>query len=207
MRKLVEGVRQFQEAFTGATRSLYEGLAGGQHPLAMFIGCSDSRVSPSLLTQAEAGDLFVLRNAGNIVPHYGSIDGGEAATIEYAVGVLGVRHIIICGHSHCGAMAGLLNPESLQSLPAVKSWLGHADATHEIIKDKFGHIVDQDERLTVTVEQNVLVQLENLRSHPTVAAALERDELTLHGWVYRFETCEVFQYDFDEKRFEALAGS
>jgi carbonic anhydrase len=109
MQKLVDGVHQFQENVFGAKQALFERLADGQQPLALFITCSDSRIDPCLLTQTQPGELFILRNAGNIVPPYGQGSGGEAATIEYAVCALKLKDIIVCGHSHCGAMNGLLH--------------------------------------------------------------------------------------------------
>jgi carbonic anhydrase len=170
----------------------------------LFITCSDSRIDPGLLTQTQPGELFILRNAGNLVPAYGAVSGGEAATIEYAIAVLKVRDIIVCGHSHCGAMGGLLDPQEIEGLPAVRTWLNHAEATARIIKENYGHIVEREARLTATVEENVLVQLENLRTHPAVAAALSRDELKLHGWVYKFETGQVFAYDPQQGQYLSL---
>jgi carbonic anhydrase len=201
MQKLVEGIHQFQSNIFSSKQGLFSGLAGGQEPLALFITCSDSRIDPNLLTQTEPGELFVLRNAGNIVPPYGAVEGGEAATIEYAVSVLGVKDIVICGHSHCGAMIGLLDPSALSNLPAVRSWLGHSESTHRIITENYSHIADPSARLTATVEENVLVQIEHLRTHPTVAAALGRDALSLHAWVYKFETGQVFAYDPEQRQF------
>lgn len=175
-------------------QELFEHLAQGQNPETLFITCSDSRVDPILLTQARPGDLFILRNAGNIIPPHGTPDGGEAATIEYAVTVLGVRDIIICGHSHCGAMQGLLHPQTTASLPAMSSWLRHAEATRTIMQANYGHL--EGERLLIaTIAENVLVQLENLRTLPSVAARLLSGELHLHGWFYKIETGEVWAYD------------
>jgi len=204
MQKLVEGIHRFRYDVFGSKQQLFEGLVDGQHPLALFITCSDSRIDPNLLTQTEPGELFILRNAGNIVPSYGAVEGGEAATIEYAVSVLGVKDIVICGHSHCGAMSGLLNPSGIAKLPAVRSWLCHAESTQRIIEENYAHITDDDARLTVTVEENVLVQLEQLRTHPTVAAALGRKALNLHGWVYKFETGQVFGYRPQDGQFVAI---
>ena len=201
MKKLVEGIQRFHKGPFLAKQPLFEQLAKGQQPLALFITCSDSRIDPNLLTHTEPGELFVLRNAGNIVPPYGSVRGGEAATIEYAVNVLGVDDIIVCGHSHCGAMAGRLAPESLDELPAVREWLVHAEDSRTIVPEGYGHISDDSDPLTTAVEENVLVQLEHLRTHPSVAAAIDRKELDLHGWVYRFETGQVFAYDSDKRQF------
>lgn len=195
MQRLVDGIHHFQQNIFSSQKRLFERLAKGQHPLALFITCSDSRICPSLLTQTEPGELFILRNAGNVVPPYGAVRGGEAATIEYAVSVLNVDDIIICGHSHCGAMNGLLYPDQIDGLTAVQEWLAHAAATSRIIKENYGHLKEGQARLTATVEENVLVQLENLRTHPSVAAALGRGELALHGWVYKFEAGQVFAYD------------
>ncbi len=207
MQKLVEGIHQFQSGVFSSKQRLFEGLVDGQHPLALFITCSDSRINPNLLTQTEPGELFILRNAGNIVPPYGAVEGGEAATIEYAVSVLGVKDIVICGHSHCGAMDGLLNQSQFEKLPAVRSWLCHAESTQRIIEENYAYITDSAARLTATVEENVLVQLEHLRTHPTVAAALGRQALNLHGWVYEFETGQVFGYQPQEGQFVPIEGT
>lgn len=210
MQKLVEGIHQFQGDIFSTKQRLFERLARGQSPLALFITCSDSRIDPSLLMQTEPGELFIMRNAGNIVPPYGSVAGGEAATIEYAVAVLKVKDVIICGHSLCGAMDGLLHAENLEGLSAVKAWLLHAESTHRIIKENYCHITDDNARLTATVEENVLVQLENLRTHPSVAAATARGDLKLHGWTYKFETGQVFGYDPQQGQFlpiEQTAGA
>ncbi len=195
MQKLVDGIHEFQKTHFGKERRLFETLVEGQSPLALFVTCSDSRIDPNRLTQTKPGELFIQRTAGNIVPPYGSVQGGEAATIEYAVTALKVRDLIICGHSHCGAMAGLLNPEAVARMPAVRAYLEHAEATRRIVEENYDHLTDPDKRLTLTVEENVLVQLENLRTHPSVAAAVSRGELKLHGWVYKFETGQVFTYD------------
>lgn len=207
MEKLVQGVHKFQQGVFSSHRALFERLKESQAPDALFVTCSDSRVVPNLLTQTEPGELFVLQNAGNLIPSYsyGGGMGAATATIEYAIVALKVKDIIVCGHSRCGAMHGLLNPELLDDMPAVKSWLGNAEATRRIIKENYTHLTDADSRLMAAVEENVLVQLENLRTHPSVAAALARRELHLHGWVYRFETGEVFAYDIEQQQFVPLA--
>lgn len=201
MKKLLEGIQKFQQGSFRAKQSLFEQLANGQQPLALFITCSDSRIDPNLLTNTEPGGLFVLRNAGNIVPAYGTVLGGEAATIEYAVNVLKINDIIICGHSHCAAMAGRLAPASLGELPAFQDWLIHAEDSRCIVPENYGHISDDPDPLTIAVEKNVLLQIEQLRTHSSVAAALARNELDLHGWVYQFETGKVFAYHDEKERF------
>ncbi len=208
MQKLVQGIHHFQENIFLPQRELFERLTHGQRPEALFITCSDSRINPNLLTQTDPGDLFILRNAGNIIPPHGAANGGEGATVEFAVAALGIRDIILCGHSHCGAMKGLLDPGSLAHLPATVAWLSHAESTRRIIREKYR---DREGAalLTATVEENVLMQLENLRTHPAVAAGLAQGELKLHGWVYKIETGEVFAYDPRPGQFVPLtqAGS
>jgi carbonic anhydrase len=194
MQKLVQGIHQFQRSIFSRHRPLFERLAHGQKPHALFITCSDSRINPNLLTQTEPGELFILRNAGNLIPPHGASQGGEGATIEYAVVGLDVQDIIVCGHSLCGAMKGLLDPALLEGMPIVAGWLSHAEATRRIMAEKYADR-EGDALWTATVEENVLVQIENLRTHPSVAARLAQDRLKLHGWVYKIETGEVFAYD------------
>ncbi len=204
MQKLVDGIHKFQKDVFCSQERFFQRLVNGQKPLALFITCSDSRIDPNMLTQTKPGELFIMRNAGNIVPPYGSASSGEAATIEYAVGVLGVEDIVICGHSHCGAMNALLNPGETERLPAVRQWLGHADATSRIISENYSHLGEGPVRLAATIEENVLVQLENLRTHPTVLAAIGRKRMALHGWVYKFESGQVFVYDAEQEQFESV---
>jgi carbonic anhydrase len=204
VQKLIQGIHHFQENDFRPLQGLFEQLAKEQNPESLFITCSDSRIDPNLLTRSRPGDLFILRNAGNIIPPYGAANGGEAATIEFAVAYLGVMEIIVCGHSHCGAMKGLLQPEQIAALPAVSGWLSHAETTRRIVKDNYGHL-DGDRLVTATVEENVLVQLENLRTHPAVASRLARGDLHLHGWVYKIETGEVFAYDRESGQFLPVA--
>jgi carbonic anhydrase len=203
MQKLVAGIHHFQSNLFSSRKDLFEHLATGQNPEALFITCSDSRISPCLVTQTQPGDLFSLRNAGNIVPPYGPSYGGEAATIEFAVDSLGVKDVIICGHSHCGAMKGLLYRKYLQELPAVANWLTHAESTRRIMKIKYPHLTG-DALLTAAVEENVLAQLENLQTHPCIAAGLAAGTLHLHGWVYVFEEGTMYAYDADEGQFNPL---
>lgn len=204
MQRLIEGIHQFQQENFRPLKGLFEKLAHGQAPETLFITCSDSRIDPNLLTRSKPGELFILRNAGNIVPPHGAANGGEAATIEFAVAGLGVKDIIICGHSHCGAMKGLLEPETVAALPAVSTWLSHAATTQRIVRDNYQHL-DGHKLLTATVEENVLVQLENLRTLPAVASRLIRGDLHLHGWVYKIETGEVFAFDSRQGQFVSLA--
>lgn len=206
MEKLVQGIHRFQADIFRPRHELFERLTTGQNPQALFITCSDSRVMPDLITQAEPGDLFVLRNAGNLIPpHMAGRDSGEAATIEFAMKSLRIRDIIVCGHTLCGAMHALMRPEILSDLPQLRRWLGHAEATREIIATSY-HLPDPQAVWKATVEENVLVQLENLRTHPSVAAALSRGAAKLHGWVYKLETGAVFEFDPVTGQFLPLDG-
>ncbi len=203
MQKLVDGIHHFQANIFASHREAWQRLAHGQHPETLFITCSDSRIVPSLVTNTGPGDMFILRNAGNLVPPHGAANGGEGATIEFAVAALGVKDIVVCGHSHCGAMKGLLDAASLADLPLMAHWLRHAEATRWIMREKYPHLSGAA-LLTATVEENVLVQLENLRTHPAVACRLSRGDLKLHGWVYKIETGEIFAYDPERGQFLPL---
>src|SRR6187455_1971401 len=186
IQKLLAGVRHFQGQVFDAKRDLFEKLGNGQSPDTLFITCSDSRIDPNLITHTDPGDLFVLRNAGNIIPAYGATAGGEVATIEFAIMGLGVRDIVVCGHSHCGAMKGVLDPSSVAEMPAVADWLKNAEATRRIIRAKYSQL-SGEALLDAAIEENVLMQIENLQTHPAVAVALAEDKLKLHAWVYEIE--------------------
>ncbi len=203
MQKLVRGIHRFQAGVIGSYRSLFDRLAQGQHPQALFITCSDSRIDPCLITQSQPGDLFILRNAGNIVAPPGAGGEAEEATIEFAVAGLGVRDLIVCGHTLCGAMKGLLSPASLKEMPAVARWLRHADATRRIIEDNYADAA-AEQRVTLAAEENVLVQIETLRTHPAVAVRLARGELNLHAWMYKIETGEVFAFDGESGQYRPI---
>ncbi|RYG33786.1 carbonic anhydrase [bacterium] len=201
---IVTGIQSFRDNSFEEHRTLFEDLTHGQKPKALFITCSDSRIDPNLVTQSKPGDLFIMRNAGNIVPPFGASKGGEEATVEYALLALGIDTIIVCGHSHCGAMQGLISDEPLTKLPSVANWLQHAQATRLIVKQKFPDL--EGEPLVVEAGRaNVLVQLDNLRSHPAVALKLSQGRLKLHGWVYTFETGEVLAYDENTGEFGPLS--
>ncbi len=203
MQRLVDGIHHFQKNIFRSQEEFFAQLQHGQAPETLFITCSDSRINPNLITQTLPGELFILRNAGNLVPPYDAHWGGEAATIEFAVTSLHVKDIIICGHSNCGAMAGLLEPESLQDLPAMGHWLAHAGKTRRIIDENYSHLEGRA-KLRTTVGENVLVQLENLRTHPAVADAMANERLHIHGWVYSFETGEVLAYDPKRGQFASI---
>lgn len=200
MRNLIQGIHDFQNNVFSSKRAFFERLAKGQSPETLFITCADSRINPNLITQTQPGELFIMRNAGNIIPPHGPHSTGEAATIEYAISMLNVRDVIVCGHTYCGAMSALLEPSTVEGHPAITSWLAHAEQTRKIIKDNYKHL-EGDELLTAAVEENVLVQLEHVRTLPSVAKALEAGKVRLHGWVYKLETGEVFAFDPEAHNF------
>jgi len=203
VKKLIEGFKKFQREVFSSKQDLFSRLARGQHPRALFITCSDSRIDPCLITQTDPGDLFILRNAGNLVPSYGTTIGSTIATIEYAVGVLGVKNIIVCGHTDCGVVKAILEPEQVGDLPAVKSWLLQAEATRRVVRENYGSLTG-DALYVATTQENVRIQLKHLQTHPIVAAKLRNGSVDLHGWVYSIETGEVWAYDFDGDTFQSL---
>ncbi len=198
MNKILGGVRSFQDEVFPGLAALFGGLARGQHPRAVFITCSDSRIAPHLITQTEPGDLFVIRNAGNIIPPHGEGDS-EAASIEFAVSTLGVRHVIVCGHSHCGAMHALIDGESLDDASAIARWIKHAEAARET-----AHATKHVDPLAEVTRQNVLLQVRHLRTHPCVVAALARGAIELHAWYYEFESGVISAYDEQMGRFAKI---
>lgn len=203
MQKLARGVRHYQKNIFSEQKERFEELAEGQNPDTLFITCSDSRLDPNQLTQSKPGELFIIRNAGNIIPPYGHQCTGEAGSIEFAVAALGVRHIIVCGHSHCGAMKGVLKPEAVANMPAVAGWLKYAEVTQKVMSENYADIKGEP-LLNAAIQENVLAQIESLKTHPIVLARLASGELDIHGWVYKFETGEVFSYDLKEQQFLPL---
>lgn len=203
MKRLVEGIKRFQTEVFPAKAALFADLATGQTPRALFITCGDSRVEPTLITQANPGELFTLKNVGNIVPPYGSMVGGVSAGIEYAVEALHVKHIIICGHSDCGAMKAVLHPESVAGMPTIGEWLRQADAARRVVFDNYPGL-REDEKLDVLTQENVLAQLDNLKTHPSVASGIARGTLNLYGWVYVIHSGAVIAFDAEQGRFITL---
>lgn len=203
MDHLLRGMHQFRTKVFDQEREFFEKLAHGQSPSALFVTCSDSRIDPNLILQTGPGELFALRNAGNIVPPFGASNGGEGASIEYAVSVLNVRDIVVCGHSQCGAIKAMLQPSSMDQLPLVRAWMGHAEATRRIVAENYQQL-SGEELLTVAIQEHVLLQLENLQTHPAVAAKLQRGDLALHAWVYHLETGDVMSYASDTETFVPL---
>lgn len=202
LEQLKQGIRRFQtQVYPGDAELFRKAVREPQQPHTLLVTCADSRIDPELITQSKPGELFVLRNIGNLIPAYGEMMGGVSAVVEYAVALLKVKHVVVCGHADCGAMKGLLSPESTDSLPAVKNWLKNAatalnvtEALEEKHKEHHGFL----QRLT---EQNVLLQIQHLRTHPSVAAGMARGELTISGWVYEIGTGEVRIWTEDTQKF------
>ncbi len=194
MPKFAAGIVRFQNEVYPQKRELFEKLSQGQEPEALFITCSDSRIETAMITQTNPGDLFICRNAGNIVPPHTSHTGGMTASIEFAVAALKVPHIVVCGHTECGAMKGAMNTGGLDALPHIKEWLGYSKAAVDIVRE-IGKDKSEQERMAMLLEQNVILQLQHLRTHPTVATALAKGTVELHGWVYDIKTGGVSAYD------------
>ncbi|HEX8446349.1 MAG TPA: carbonic anhydrase [Sphingomonas sp.] len=204
MNELIGRVFSFETQEFPSRSALYEKLATeGQNPKALMISCADSRVVPEHIMQAQPGDLFVCRNAGNIVPPYSQSNGGVSATVEYAVVVLGVRDIIVCGHSDCGAMKGIANPEALGKMPVVAGWLKHGHAAAEVVAECYPHL-EQAEKVRAIAMENVVAQLAHLRTHPSVAAGIARGEIALHGWFVDIHAGNVLGLDGESGRFVPL---
>lgn len=208
MQKLEAGIHHFQATYFASNRGLFEQLAeDGQRPETLFITCSDSRVVPNLITTAAPGELFIVRNVGNIVP---SVDhgilGGVSAAIEYAVEVLQVGHVIVCGHTNCGAIDAILHPERVGHLPFVSRWLAESSRIPKLIEERYGYL-DREARRIAAVEENVLAQLENLRSFKFVAARLDAGALKMSGWVFKIATGDIFDYDPLSEQFVQLGGT
>ena len=202
MDDLINGVRSFQQDSYPELETLFRDLSGGQRPHTLFITCSDSRVDPSLITQSQPGSLFVIRNAGNMVPPYGTAPGSEAGSVEYAISVLGVQQVVVCGHAGCGAVAALR--DGVEGCPAVAQWLSHGRATQALM-DAQRDQLSSDELLNYGIEQNVLMQLQHLRTHPAVALALARNAVQLSGWVYDIGSGEVRVHDPGVDRFVPIS--
>jgi carbonic anhydrase len=203
MEKLVKGIHNFQRGYFASNRALFEYLAKtDQKPETLFVTCSDSRVVPNLITGAAPGDLFIVRNVGNVIPRP-TLPGGTAAAIEYAVEVLRVQNIIVCGHTNCGAVNAILNPERMDALPHVRRWLSETTRVREVIDARYSHL-SGEARMLAAVEENVLVQLENLREYPLVARRLEAGEVMVSGWVFDIGKGEVYGFDPAQHEFVSL---
>ena len=204
--KLADGVHRFRADYFNKNRELFRNLAErGQRPETLFITCSDSRVDPNRITDSAPGELFIVRNVGNIVPQL-QLPGGTSAALEYAVEVLEVSNIVVCGHTHCGAIQALLDPARVEGLQYVQRWLSQALRLREIVAERYSHLEGMA-RATAAAQENVLVQLENLREFPFVAKRLDAGKLHLSAWVFAIETGEVLAYDPATGQFASIEAS
>jgi carbonic anhydrase len=205
MQKLIEGHKKFLAEVFPAKKNRFHLLAEGQSPEWLFITCADSRVLPDLILGTEPGDLFISRSIGNVVPVTSHDVDGVTATIEYAVEVLKVRHIIVCGHSDCGALKAALDRKSLENLPKARRWLDHVEAAFAY-RQPLNPADGESAELAALIRGNVVAQLKNLQAQSPVRSAMEAGKLTVHGWYYDILTGRIEEYDEGQKKFAALAG-
>lgn len=209
MQRLIDGVHRFRKEEFGRYSALFRKLSQeGQNPHTLFITCADSRVLAELVTQSKPGDLFVVKNIGNIVPPanvFGSTNS-TAAAVEFAVDVLRVNDIVVCGHSQCGAMSALLDQTRVRSsMPHLSQWLKLAEPVRQRVVNDYPALT-QDQRTTLAAEENVLFALDNLHSYPCVQERLGDGSLRLHGWFFKIATAELFAYDPETRQFNPITG-
>ncbi len=203
--RIASGVRKFQTEIFPAQRAMFERLRHKQEPLALFITCADARIVPNLITQTEAGEIFIERNPGNMVPPYSDFIGGVTSGVEYANLVLKVPVIVVCGHTDCGVMKALLHPETTAGLPGVQQWMRHGnEACHSVLRDCAG--CPDEEKLNRLAEANVLQQIANLKTHPSVASRLAAGEVLIRGWVYDIGSGSIRQADPETGEFTPFSG-
>jgi len=208
MQRLIDGVHKFRSGEFGNYRALFRKLSReGQNPHTLFITCSDSRVLAELITHSQPGDLFVVKNVGNIVPP-SSVRGdtnSTAAAIEFAVEALKVSDIVICGHSQCGAMSALLSEKPVSNTtPHLRDWLTLAAPVLEVMKKDYAHLHEAAARENAAAEENVLFGLDNLHSYSCVQERLADGSLRLHGWFFKIASAELFAYDPEKYQFLPL---
>lgn len=205
MEKLIKGLHKFQTEVFPLKQNFFQELAKGQAPEILFITCSDSRINPNMVTSADLGDLFIIRNAGNIVPPYGT-GGGEEATIEFAVNDLMVQDIILCGHSLCGAIQASTDLKKLTHMPSLTRWVqAYIEPTLTLVNENYQNLSKKD-MITVLTQEHILKQVENLKTHPAVNAKLLDGSLAIHAWMYTFETGEILSYNVEDGQFERISS-
>jgi carbonic anhydrase len=205
LERLKDGIRHFRTDVYPKRAEQYEtAMREPQAPHALVITCADSRIHPDTLTQSQPGELFVTRNIGNMVPAYGDMLGGVSAVLEFAVSGLKVRHIVVCGHSDCGAMKALVDPASVAEMPTVRHWLHNAHAALSVAQAKRAPGQTEAEFLQSLAQKNVLLQMQHVRTHPSVAGAIARGELTISGWYYDIAKGRVLICEGEDEPFEAV---
>ena len=202
MQKIINGYLQFKELGFKERKDLFKKLSNSQSPEVLFITCSDSRIDPNLITQTEPGDLFVIRNAGNIVPPHTSESDGIVASIEFAVVALGVKYIVICGHSNCGAMKGALYTAGLTALPKVRGWLHYCSEAVSIIQSRESNL--ESDELTSVTQENVLLQMRRLEQYPEISKRLASGDIEIHGWVYEIGDGKIKCFNHEKQAFIEL---
>ena len=209
LEELKAGVRRFRTEVYPRNEAAYRKVASEpQRPHALIITCADSRIDPNAITATGPGEVFVTRNIGNMVPAYGEMLGGVSAVIEYAVAALGVRHIALCGHTDCGAMKALLDPASTAKMPSVRNWLKNAQTALAVASTLHEHEIEAHHHrplIDTLTEQNVLLQLQHLKTHPSVATAMTLGDLSVSGWIYDIGTGEVRISENNDLTFTPLA--
>jgi len=202
MQKIINGYLQFKKSGFKERKDLFAQLSNSQSPEVLFITCSDSRIDPNLITQTEPGDLFVIRNAGNIVPPHTKESDGIVASIEFAVVALGVKHIVICGHSNCGAMKGALNISGLTALPKVKGWLNYCSEAVTIVQSRKNNL--KSDELNSVTRENVLLQKRRLEQYPEISKRLATGDIEIHGWVYEIGNGTIRCFNSEKQAFIEL---
>lgn len=203
--RIATGVHKFQTEVFPQQRALFESLRKRQDPLALFITCADSRILPNLITQSAPGEIFTDRNPGNMVPPYGEFVGGVTSGVEYAMLVLKVPLIIMCGHTDCGVMKALLHPETTSGMPGVQEWMRHGNEAKQVVLRDY-HDRTEDEKVIRLAEANVLQQIANLKTHPSVASRLAAGEVMIRGWVYDIGSGTIRQADPQTGEFAEFYG-
>jgi carbonic anhydrase len=206
VKKLINGIVDFRKNVRPTVKDTFALLALGQRPDTLFIACSDSRVVPNLFASTEPGDLFVIRNVGNLIPPHGEADAGpgsEAAAIEFALATLPITEVIVCGHSECGAIGALSQGQAREEAPAFSCWLRHGEGSLRQLQGgaSLGNHLERHNQLS---QLNVLEQLEHLKTYPVVRERLARGELRLHGWYFDIKEANVYEYEPSEARFHLI---
>lgn len=205
IKRIIRGVNEFQSNYFNAHQEMFQQLSLGQNPDILLITCCDSRIDTSLITQTQPGEIFIIRNFGNMIPPHSAVYSAEGATLEYAILSLEIKHIVVCGHSHCGSMKALLRLQEVsEEMPLVYNWLKvHGETTRRLLKENYAGY-EGEELLRIAIEENVLTQIENLETYPVVRSRLHAGTLALHAWVYEIETGKVFAYDASKGEYVPL---
>ncbi len=211
MKKLIRGIVDFRRNVRPSCKDAFAQLALGQSPDTLFVACSDSRVVPNLFASSDPGDLFVLRNVGNLIPPCGALGRSasaesEAAALEFALLKLPVPQIIVCGHSECGAMGALLNGRAGVAAPNLRNWLRHGEGSLERLRSG-AQLEKHLEAHNQLSQLNVLEQMEHLKTYPVVRQRLQEGRVHLHGWWFDIREAEVYEYEPEEERFRLIDES